>query len=494
MILALAVPVAAGAQEENNDWPIGSPEAHGFDSSLMADQLIALRESFPAVSSLTVAHGGELILDASFYPYDGSTPHEVASVTKSITTTLIGIAADQGVLELDDPVLSFFPNREIANRDAWKEAITVGDLASMTSGFACEAEPDEPTLAAMVASDDYVQFALDLPMVAEPGTTFAYCSPATHLLSAILTEATGMTEEAFAQEYLFGPLAFGAALWPEDLQSYSHGWGDLLIFPRDAAKLGQLFVNRGMWNGEQIVSEAWIDAAVTIQAETANEETEYGYGWWVERESEVGGEFAAMGRGGQSVTVYPALGIVIVITGNAGVFDDNDVIEVISPAFVSPEAPLPENPEGAAQLSDVLATLRQAPEPVPVSLPDTAAAVSGSTYVFEENALGIASAQLTFNAQDEATIDVAFFDSRPNITGPIGLDGVYRYSPGTWDLPVGMRGVWTDEQTFVLEINQIANYRVNILTMHFEGDIVTLTGEELAHVAVSEVVGQAVDG
>jgi CubicO group peptidase (beta-lactamase class C family) len=494
IVLTLALPASTVAQESGTAWPAGSPEAHGFDSSLLAEGMLTIQESLPAVNSLTIAHNGELILDAAFYPYDGSTPHEVASVTKSMTTTLIGIAIDQGKLAIDDPVLAFFPDRQIANRDARKEAMTVGDLASMTSGLACEAEPDEPTLAAMVASDDFVQFTLDLPMVAEPGTTFSYCSPATHLLSAILTEATGMTEQEFAQEFLFEPLGFGTVYWPVDPQGYSHGWGDVLVYPADAVKLGQLWVNNGMWNGQQVVSPEWVEAAVSIQASTGDEETDYGYGWWVERESEVGGEFAAMGRGGQSVTVFPALGIVIGITGSGGEYDDNEVINVIAPAFVSPEAPLPENPDAEARLAQTLSTLQQAPEPVPVSLPATAERISGTLYTFDEqNPADIAAARLTFGTSDEATIDIAFPDDRANLSGPVGLDGVYRFSPGAWNLPMGMRGTWADEQTFVLEVNQIANYRVFQLTMRFADDTVVVTVEERTHEEVVEVTGTAME-
>lgn len=134
-----------------------------------------------------------MIMDASFYPYDGKTIHEVASVTKSVMTTLIGIAADHGELSLDDSMLSFFPDRTIANRDARKESITVRHLASMSSGLDCTNERDEATLQEMRTTDDWVQFTLDRRVMWEPGTRFVYCSPAIHLLSPILQQATGMT-------------------------------------------------------------------------------------------------------------------------------------------------------------------------------------------------------------------------------------------------------------------------------------------------------------
>jgi CubicO group peptidase (beta-lactamase class C family) len=222
---------------------------------------------------------GKIIVDASFYPYDGSTPHDLASVTKSVTTTLIGIAADQGKLRLDQPVLSFFPDRTIANRDARKERTTVADLASMSSGLDCVWQPDEPTLQEMTASADWVQFTLALPMVAEPGTKWEYCSPGMHLLSAILIQATGQTALDFAWDTLFGPLGMREVIWPADAHGYNHGWGDLMLYPRDAAKLGQLWLNGGVWNGRQIVSKDWVETAVTAKATTSEEGLDYGYGW-----------------------------------------------------------------------------------------------------------------------------------------------------------------------------------------------------------------------
>jgi CubicO group peptidase (beta-lactamase class C family) len=130
-------------------------------------------------------------------------------------TTLIGIAADQGKLKLDDPMLSFFPDREIANRDERKERITVAHLASMSSGMQCAAD-DEITMDKMRASQDWVQFALDRQSLREPGTKFAYCSLDMHLLSAILQQATGMTTLDFAQKYLFEPLDIQDLYWPAD--------------------------------------------------------------------------------------------------------------------------------------------------------------------------------------------------------------------------------------------------------------------------------------
>jgi hypothetical protein len=372
--------------------------------------------------------------------------------------------------------------------------MTIEHLVSMTSGFDCEAEPDEPTLAAMEASSDYVQFALDLPMAAEPGTAFSYCSPGMHLLSAILTAATGMTEFEFAQERLFGPLGFGTVYWPEDPQGYSHGWGDAVIHPHDMAKLGQLFLDRGDWEGEQVVSPTWIDEAVSIQASTESAGTGYGFGWWVEEGSAAGGaEFGATGRGGQFVTVMSAFDLVVAITGGGGDFDDSDVLGLIVPAIVNPAGPIPANPEGAAKLAATVETLVAPPGPQAFSLPDTAATISGIRYGFEAgNPLGVNSLVVGFDEAAEADLEVTFADGRQPLAGPIGLDGVYRLSPGAWGLPAGMRGTWADEQTFLFERDEIANNGALVVILRFGDDDLTMEVLERTVEGTISIVGHRV--
>ena len=172
-VLGLVLPSSPSAAQSTtlNDWTTTTPEEQGIDSAKLAAALVAMRDELYGLHSLLVIRDGKALVDATFYPYDGTSPHDLGSVTKSVLTTLIGIAVEQGKLQLDDSVLSFFPDRTIANRDERKERITVADLASNASGLACLREPVEPTRAAMTASDDWVRFVLDLPMTAEPGST-----------------------------------------------------------------------------------------------------------------------------------------------------------------------------------------------------------------------------------------------------------------------------------------------------------------------------------
>jgi CubicO group peptidase (beta-lactamase class C family) len=478
-----------------DDWPAVAPEQEGLDSARLAEALMEIRRRGLNIHSLLLVRDGQTVLDATFYPYDGSTPHDLASVTKSVTTTLLGIAVDQGTLRLNQTLLSFFQEVTVANRDARKERITLADLASMRSGLEClgpPTDPDEPTLQAVFASSDWVQFALDLPMVAEPGTAYAYCSPATHLLSAVLTRATGMSTLEFARRYLFEPLGIREALWPEDPQGVTRGWGDLYLYPSDAAKLGYLWLNQGVWEGQPVVSRAWVRDSVQVHTVLPGGE-DYGYGWWILRDSPVGGQYAAEGRGGQRVMVFPALNAVIVTTG--GRFQPGDATDLLAPALVDPSRALPPNPAGVARLNEALAAVRQQPVPAVRGLPDMARAVSGVTYVFEPNAAQIKKLMLEFISPAEAKVTIALYVGTAPPPLMVGLDGVFRMTPTPsherFGFPVGVRGTWEDDHTFFLEIDTIANNRADLLRLSFEEDRVVIDARERTREATLRLIGVA---
>jgi CubicO group peptidase (beta-lactamase class C family) len=462
-----------------NGWRTAAPEARGFDSAIMADGLRAVVKDGTKIHSLLVVSGADVILDAYFYPYDGSVVHDQASVTKSVMTTLIGIAADQGKLDLDAPMLSFFPDRDVANRDARKERITVRHLASNTAGMECIHQPDEPTSRAMHASPDWVQFALDRPMVAEPGTTFAYCSPGLHLLSAILQQATGMNTLEFARLNLFEPLGIHDVQWPPDPQGVTNGHGELYLRPRDMAKLGFLWLHDGQWDGKQIISREWVRAASRAQIGTGpNYGEDYGYGMWIAREDENPKYFAADGRGGQKILVVPSMNLIVVTTGGGYNFDDVGKYLV---AAIGDANPLPSNPQAVANLETALAEVKQGPARQPVgALPDMAQMVSGHTYVFDANPYQLASLRMDFDGSDEAAVYMTYHNETGDLTGAVGLDGRYRLrefseSPAE-KFPVGMRGAWSDGQTFQLDYNQVASPNALLLSVRFDGNRAIVEG------------------
>jgi CubicO group peptidase (beta-lactamase class C family) len=513
---------AAPAYWPTQGWRTSTPEEQGIDSAKLADALLTIRGKNIQVHSLLLIRNGYAVVDAYFYPYDGVRVHDLASVTKSVTTTLIGIAADQGKLRLDKPMLSFFSDRPIANRDASKERITVRHLVSMTSGLECTRERDEATLKDMVASDDWVQFVLDRKVMWEPGTQFVYCSPGSHLLSAILQQATGMTALEFARHSLFEPLGIRDVIWPADPQGVNRGGGDLRLHPRDAAKLGYLWLSqgrwensgissnrrlskgiwegkrfassagltKGVWGSRQIVSSSWVVDSVKPQIRSDSDDY-YGYGWWVSvaRERDDLSSYRADGRGGQYVVVVPSLNIILTTTGGGFALDEID--DLLLPALVDMSKPLPANPTGLARLQAAVRTVAQPPAPKPVgSLPGMATTISGKTFVFEPNPQTIESLRFQFNDSSEALAYIKLSGIGQTQRWPIGLDGVYRMSKGEYDHPLGLRGYWADAQTFVMEYDGITSNDHLTLRMRFEGDRVVVKAQETAHELGATFVGR----
>jgi CubicO group peptidase (beta-lactamase class C family) len=296
-------------------WQISTPEAQGMDSELLAQAVeFALEEDF-SVHSLLVVRNRYLVADAYFYPFAADTKHDLASCTKSVSSTLVGIAIDQGFIEsVEEPVLGFFPERSVANLDDGRKAITLEDLLTMRNGWACESRDGEVTLFQMMASPDWTRFMLDLPMIEEPGTRFEYCSGGSHLLSVIIRQTTGMTALAFARKNLFDPLGIREVEWPRDPQGIDNrGWGDLRMKPHDMAKLGLLYLNGGQWDGEQLLSANYVAAATSGHARVGGRGffDAYGYQWWVSSK----GFYSARGRGGPYIFVAPAQNMVVVLTG-----------------------------------------------------------------------------------------------------------------------------------------------------------------------------------
>ena len=456
-------------------WRTTTPEAVGIDSTKLALGMQAIKDNGISIHSLLIIGEGEVLLNGHFYPYDGTTYHDMASCTKSVMTTLIGIAVDHGKLSLDDKVLSFFPDRTVANRDTRKEMVTVRHLASMSSGFSCIALPREVTLDEMQASVDWVQFALDRPMATDPGKRFLYDSLGMHLLSAILEEATGMTSLEFARQNLFGPLGISKVYWPSDPQGHTRGWGDLSLYPADSAKIGFLFLHGGRWDGRQIVSSSWVTAATSRQIHPGGDYGEdYGYGWWISAVGDEPAYFQAEGRQTQRILVVPSMNLVLVETG-AG-FNTDDVNSYIEASIVDLQKPLQANPAGVAELEAVLAKCAEKPAAQAVPpLPSTAFGVSGKTFVFDDGV--IRSVRLDFDGSSAATyyLDVRHEDEIR--VGGAGLDGVWR--PSLSAKPAIARGSWTDDQTFTLEYYEGPGLNYYKFVLRFDGDLVTLSAAGL---------------
>lgn len=496
-ILPEARPPRLLAQEvawPDSAWPTATPESQGIDSDGLATTLeFIASEGFP-VHSLQIVRNGYLVLDAYFYPYAGTTRHDVASVTKSVTATLVGIAIDRGHIEgTDQRVRDFFPELDAARR-ATIGAVTLEQLLSMSSGLLCGYEPGEPELLAMIASERWVDYALSLPMHVEPGTEFAYCSGNNHLLSAILQRATGMPADEFARANLFEPLGITDTYWPRDPQGVTHGWGDLQLHPHDMARIGYLYLNDGVWNGAPVVSAEWVTSSVRPRIGLQSPEGAYALGWWVNT-GMLAGIYEARGRGGQRITVWPDQELVLAIT--AGGVDLGLLVPYLV-AALRPNRPLPDNPEAKARLQRALAAAATAPGPRPIEpLPPAATMLSGRTYAMAPNSLGLESLSLGFaDAVAEAVLSMTLAGtaSRPGGTFEmlLGLDGVYRISEsGPSSLPVGLKGEWVSEGTFVLRYSEVAGMNNFTLRAVFDGDSLSLTVDDPTGYFGQTIAGRA---
>lgn len=467
-------------------WKTATPESQGLDSAILAEALDYVRTKGIPLHSFLIVRNGVVVLDAYFYPYTGREVHDVASVTKSFTSAAIGIAIEQGYIKgVDESVLSLLP-RAFADSDPRRRSLSIRHLLTMTSGLDCDTEGGEKALAAMRHSADWAAFAIALPMRAEPGSQYAYCSCNNHLLSSILTATTGKSLLEFAQKNLFRPIGVTDVIWPADPTGRTHGWGDLHLHPRDMARLGLLYLNRGKWGDTQIVSAEWVSESSKASV-TVREGVGYGYSWWINTARPP--IFEAVGRGGQRIAVLPKENMVVVFTGGGA---NTDEIAPFLFRAIRSDKSIPENPAGKQRLTKALS---RASEPVReianIRTPALARNVSGRTYSLSPNPLDLRTLQFEFKDTNKAEVTLQF--DAATRTAPVGLDGKRRFSPvGPQGLSVATVGRWISDEEFLLDLDTVADVNHFLFSVQFNGNRVHIrmdeTTGEMKNVAVEGVV------
>lgn len=286
-----------------------TPDAGVFDGA------IRHAETMPRIRSLLISRNGELVVERYF---NGTAPRDIAnikSVSKSVISALVGIAIEQGYIDsVRQPIGTYFPERLTADGDTPKTRITIENLLTMQSGLETTSNRN---YGAWVQSSDWVRFALRQPLELPPGMVMEYSTGNTHLLSAILTGATGMSTLQFAREYLAGPMGFRLASWPRDPQGIYFGGNDMEMTPREMLEFGKLYLNKGRANGKQIIPADWIDASLSPRAiSTRDNDRYYGYGWWIRDMAGYETPYA-WGYGGQFIVLVPELDLVVVTTSSS---------------------------------------------------------------------------------------------------------------------------------------------------------------------------------
>ena len=475
---------AASEQPPAAAWKTASPESQGLDSGVLAEALDYVRTQGIALHSFLIVRNGVMVLDAYFWPYQGREVHDVASVTKSFTSAATGIAIEKGLLKgVHERVLSVLPLMG-SESDPRRGNLKIDHLLTMTSGLDCDTEGGEKALAAMRHSTDWAAFALALPMRADPGSRYAYCSCNNHLLSSLISEVAGESLLRFAEKNLFQPIGIQRVSWPADPKGRTHGWGDLHLHPHDMARFGLLYLHRGKWGDTQVVPEAWVTES-SKAAVSVREGVGYGYSWWINTARPP--IFEAVGRGGQRISVLPNENMVVVWTGGGA---NTDQIAPFLFRSIRSDAAIAEDPGGMRKLQQALLRCsKPIVEPRNVRTPRLAQRISGVTYSLSSNPLDLHSIRLDFKNKNEATATLQFADGR--WIAPMGLDGKRRFAPvGSYGLAVATSGRWLSDSEFLLDLDTVANVNHFVFNIRIDGDRARLTMNE----TTGEIKDVTVDG
>jgi|GEM_PF-1336785 len=316
-------------EDLSDGWPIAQASEYGIDEQII-EQIVERfvnDKNYKKAHSMLLASDGKLLVEEYFYDESASKPHDLRSANKSITSILIGIAIDQGLItSVDDSVSDYFPEYQSIFEDSPdKKKITIKHLLTMNSGLnANDWERDSPGNENTVyrLKQDWIKFFFELDLINQPGSTFAYSTVGEMALRSLLVNASGMPLNEFAEQFLFTPLGIVAQQWTITLYGRKDVPIRVELTSRDFLKLGQLYLNKGKWGAQRIVSEDWISESTATHTRTNESRLgnpEYAYLWWrhtFEVEGNVIRGFQAQGAGGQFLFVFPGLDAALVFTSD----------------------------------------------------------------------------------------------------------------------------------------------------------------------------------
>ena len=441
------------------DLPRSSPEAQGVSSSALLAFVEAADKNIDAMNSFMLVRHGHVVAEGWWSPYNADAPHSLYSLSKSFTSTAVGLAISEGKLSVDDDVLKFFSEDTPSEPSKNLKAMRVSDLLRMSTGHQVEPKrtPDEPWAKTFLAQ----------PVPHKPGAHFLYNTSGTYMLSAIVQKATGQTVLDYLRPRLFEPLGIENPTWEASPQGISAGGYGLSVRTEDIAKFGQLYLQKGKWEGMQIVPETWVEAATARQTSNGSNpksdwDQGYGYQFWRCRH----GAYRGDGAFGQYCVVLPEQDAVIAIT--SGVKDMQGVLNLVwdklLPALKSES--LPADEESRKKLDQTLKGLSLHP-PAGSASPSKE---SGKTYEFPSNNLKIESIAMESEG-DSATI-VARID---------GVDRRIACGSGSWkrgriafgplpEQPEAASGAWTGDDTFTAKVCFFETPFIVTFRLKFAGD------------------------
>ena len=468
LVVVLAGSVVMGRAEGR--LPRGTPEGQGVSSSGLLDLVKTLDEQVDGMHSLMVLRHGQVIAEGWWTPYDAAHKHVLYSLSKSFTSTAVGFAVAEGKLSIDDEVLKFFPDDAPTNTSNNLKAMRVRDLLMMSTGH-----QDEPSAAGDVISAKSF-LAQAVPHL--PGTHFKYNTAATFMQSAIVQKVTGQTVLDFLQSRLFKPLGIADPVWDANFQGISLGGYGLRVRTEDIAKFGQFYLQKGSWNGKQLLPAEWVAMATAKQTSNgSNPKSDwnqgYGFQFWRCRHNAYRGD----GAFGQYCVVMPDQDAVVAIT--SGVKDMQAVLNIVwdklLPAMKSEQ--LPANTTDDRQLKEKLAQLEVRKPKGSATSP-----LAGKVLKFSFPA----------NDQKIETLALSSADSGKTVVLNIQRDGKkfavlcghdeWKRSraplvPRFPDEPVACAFAWPSDDTCVVKLCAYETPHHQTFTLKFDGDQVTMDSE-----------------
>jgi CubicO group peptidase (beta-lactamase class C family) len=479
MSLILALTLLAGtaaapaAAPSSSALPRSSPEAQGISSQAILAFLQGAEEKIDALHSFMLVRHGHVVAEGWWSPYGKADPHVLFSLSKSFTSTAVGMAVAEKRLSLDDAVLPAFPEDAPAEVSDNLKAMRVRDLLAMSTGHHT-ADLDKFSFG---SEERLTKAFLGLPVAHKPGTHFLYNTPATYMLSAMVQKATGMTVLDYLGPRLFEPLGILNPTWDKSAQGISLGGYGLSVKTEDIARFGQLYLQKGMWRGKRLLPAEWVEAASARQTSNGSSPTSdwdqgYGYQFWRCRH----GLYRGDGAFGQFCIVMPEQDAVVAIT--SGTRDMQGVMNLVWDHILAgmKKTPLPPDPAAGPALKSKLAALSLRPQAGGATA-RVASGVSGKTYSFPANEDKVEAITAEFG--DSGGVLVIRKDGQESRI-PCGRGEWRRGSNLVMDgvsQKVAASGAWTGDDTFTVKIAAYETPFIATLSLQFKGDELLLNAD-----------------
>ncbi len=461
--------------------PRSTPETQGISSAAISRFLDAIRDSKQEFHSLMILRHSNVVAEGWWAPYSSEHRQQLYSLSKSFTGTAIGLAVSEGLLSVDDPIIKFFPDYLPAEVSENLAALKVRHLLSMSVGHG---KDSILILEASPAGVPWEKTFLSLPVVFAPGSQFMYNSGASFMLSAIIKKLTGQTAHEYLRPRLYQPLNITNTTWGENWEGINMGASHLRMPTEDIAKFGQLYLQKGMWNGKQVISSDWVAQASSKQISNGKNDSSWGYGYGYQFWLNPPGGFRADGAFGQFSMVFPELDAVVAITSES--IDTKKTMQIVWDVLL----PEMKNMALAANQADHQLLLNQLKslkyDPPQLAITSTLVdKISGKEFILDKNPFNAKS--VTFSFTGDKCVFTLKEDGKPDIVITNGINTWIRkgnLKPSAhslfslrridFDSIVAASAGWQNDNTLLISWRFIETVHGDSLTCIFDGDKITI--------------------